>query len=192
MIIFNLARSATYYTSRALCKLSEESRRSAPASFRPAQRGTFYLENECAVCKYLGKVPQIKIWFVTIRLPPPSLNITKDFSPLCWDKENFMSTYKIWIFVIFWNLPKSLTHIWNHLSLLSACKLWVYRHARQLPPLHWHLRARGGGPGGLQGRVQQPEQLQLQVLQLQSNKTRVLPIIRCGVLECFLRLSVFC
>ena len=52
MIIFNLARSATYYTSRALCKLSEESRRSAPASFRPAQRGTFYLENECAVCKY--------------------------------------------------------------------------------------------------------------------------------------------
>ena len=46
-----VCRSATYYTNFQTCKLSEESRRSAPASFRPAARGTFYLENECAVCK---------------------------------------------------------------------------------------------------------------------------------------------
>ena len=44
-------RSATFYTNFGLCKLSEETRRSSPQSFRPAQRGTFYLENECAVCK---------------------------------------------------------------------------------------------------------------------------------------------
>ena len=44
-----MCRSATYYAGFGLCKLSEESRRSAPASFRPAQRGTTYLENECAV-----------------------------------------------------------------------------------------------------------------------------------------------
>ena len=47
-----VCRSATYYTNFQTCKLSEESRRSAPASFRPAARGTFYLENECAVCKF--------------------------------------------------------------------------------------------------------------------------------------------
>lgn len=46
-----ISRSATYYSGFGLCKLSEETRRSAPASFRPAQRGTTYLENECAVCK---------------------------------------------------------------------------------------------------------------------------------------------
>ena len=46
-----MCRSATYYAGFGLCKLSEESRRSAPASFRPAQRGTTYLENECAVRK---------------------------------------------------------------------------------------------------------------------------------------------
>ena len=52
-----VCRSATYYTNFQTCKLSEESRRSAPASFRPAARGTFYLENECAVlpanCEYI-------------------------------------------------------------------------------------------------------------------------------------------
>ena len=47
-----VCRSATYYSTFQTCKLSEESRRSAPASFRPAARGTFYLENECAVCKW--------------------------------------------------------------------------------------------------------------------------------------------
>ena len=50
-----VCRSATYYTNIQTCKLSEESRRSAPASFRPAIRGTFYLENECAVCKFDSK-----------------------------------------------------------------------------------------------------------------------------------------
>jgi len=52
-----VCRSATYYTNFGLCKLSEETRRSSPQSFRPAQRGTFYLENECAVlpanCEYI-------------------------------------------------------------------------------------------------------------------------------------------
>ena len=52
-----VCRSATYYSTFQTCKLSEESRRSAPASFRPAARGTFYLENECAVlpanCEYI-------------------------------------------------------------------------------------------------------------------------------------------
>ena len=48
-ITYQMCRSATYYAGFGLCKLSEESRRSAPASFRPAQRGTTYLENECAV-----------------------------------------------------------------------------------------------------------------------------------------------
>ena len=48
-----LPRSATYSSTFRTCKLSEEDRRTAPASFRPAQRGTDYLENECADCKLL-------------------------------------------------------------------------------------------------------------------------------------------
>ena len=47
-----LPRSATYSSTFRTCKLSEEDRRTAPASFRPAQRGTDYLENECADCKW--------------------------------------------------------------------------------------------------------------------------------------------
>jgi len=52
-----LCRSATYSSNFGTCKLSEEDRRTAPASFRPAQRGTDYLENECADlpanCEYI-------------------------------------------------------------------------------------------------------------------------------------------
>ena len=40
-------RSATYYTNSRICKLAEETRRSAPSDFRPAERGIYYLENEC-------------------------------------------------------------------------------------------------------------------------------------------------
>jgi len=52
-------RSATYYANTRLCKLSEETRRSKPADFRPAPRGTDYLENECAElpanCEYIDQ-----------------------------------------------------------------------------------------------------------------------------------------
>jgi len=52
-----VCRSATFNINTRTCKLSEESRRSAPASFRPAPRGTDYLENECAElpanCEYI-------------------------------------------------------------------------------------------------------------------------------------------
>ena len=41
-------RSATYYANSRICKLSEETRRSAPSDFRPAERGVVYLENECS------------------------------------------------------------------------------------------------------------------------------------------------
>ena len=44
-------RSATYYTNSRICKLSEETRRSAPSDFRPAERGIYYLENECTDSK---------------------------------------------------------------------------------------------------------------------------------------------
>ena len=44
-------RSATYYSNDKICKLSEETRRSAPQDFRPAERGTDYLENECSDSK---------------------------------------------------------------------------------------------------------------------------------------------
>lgn len=44
-------RSATYYTNSRICKLSEETRRSAPSDFRPAERGIYYLENECSDSK---------------------------------------------------------------------------------------------------------------------------------------------
>ena len=46
-----LCRSATYSAALQSCALSEETRRSAPADFRPAARGTDYLENECAECE---------------------------------------------------------------------------------------------------------------------------------------------
>ena len=119
-----VCRSATYYTNFRTCKLSEESRRSAPASFRPAARGTFYLENECAVCK-------------------------------CW---------------------KVLTM--SSILCVSASQLRVHRHARQLPPLHRHLPGQRGRHRGLQGRVQQAGQVQLQVLQLQLGQEGVLPLVR--------------
>ena len=41
----------TYYSNERVCKMSEETRRSAPQDFRPADRGTYYLENECADSK---------------------------------------------------------------------------------------------------------------------------------------------
>ena len=56
MIMINIViflRSATYSSTFRTCKLSEEDRRTAPASFRPAQRGTDYLENECADCEWM-------------------------------------------------------------------------------------------------------------------------------------------
>ena len=66
-----VCRSATYYSTFQTCKLSEESRRSAPASFRPAARGTFYLENECAVCKLNHYLNQFlyKKYFTLITFP---------------------------------------------------------------------------------------------------------------------------
>lgn len=52
-------RAATYYSNSRICKLSEETRRSAPSDFRPADRGTYYLENECSDlqsnCEYVDQ-----------------------------------------------------------------------------------------------------------------------------------------
>ncbi|XP_023323415.1 uncharacterized protein LOC111697594 [Eurytemora carolleeae] len=52
-------RSATYNSGARICKLSEESRRTQPTSFRPAIRGIDYLENECselpANCEYIDQ-----------------------------------------------------------------------------------------------------------------------------------------
>jgi len=54
-----VCRSASYSSTTRTCKLSEETRRSQPASFRPAPRGTDYLENECAElpanCEYIDQ-----------------------------------------------------------------------------------------------------------------------------------------
>ena len=41
-------RSATYDSNSRLCRLTEETKRSAPSEFRPADFGIDYLENECA------------------------------------------------------------------------------------------------------------------------------------------------
>ena len=41
-------RSATYDSNANVCRLTEETRRSAPSDFRPAERGVDYIENECA------------------------------------------------------------------------------------------------------------------------------------------------
>ena len=52
-------RSATYDSNARICRLSEETKRSAPSDFRPADRGIDYLENECANvpanCEYLDQ-----------------------------------------------------------------------------------------------------------------------------------------
>lgn len=48
---FYQCRSATFYKNSRLCKLSEETRRSAPNDFRPAERGIDYIENECTDSK---------------------------------------------------------------------------------------------------------------------------------------------
>ena len=45
-------RSATYDSNSRLCRLTEETKRSAPSEFRPADFGIDYLENECADGKY--------------------------------------------------------------------------------------------------------------------------------------------
>jgi len=54
-----VCRSATFMLNTRTCKLSTEDRRSAPASFRPAPRGTDYIENECAElpsnCEYIDQ-----------------------------------------------------------------------------------------------------------------------------------------
>ncbi len=44
-------RSATYYANTRICKLSEESRRSAPNDFQSVGRGIDYIENECSDCE---------------------------------------------------------------------------------------------------------------------------------------------
>ena len=41
-------RSATYDSNAKVCRMTEETRRSAPSDFRPADRGVDYIENECA------------------------------------------------------------------------------------------------------------------------------------------------
>lgn len=41
-------RSATYDSNAKVCRLTEETRRSAPSDFRIAERGVDYIENECA------------------------------------------------------------------------------------------------------------------------------------------------
>ena len=41
-------RSATYDSTAKVCRMTEETRRSAPSDFRPADRGVDYIENECA------------------------------------------------------------------------------------------------------------------------------------------------
>ena len=41
-------RSATYDSNSGICRLTEETRRSAPSDFRIAERGVDYIENECA------------------------------------------------------------------------------------------------------------------------------------------------
>ena len=45
-------RSATYDSNARVCRLTEETRRSAPSDFRIAERGVDYIENECADSKY--------------------------------------------------------------------------------------------------------------------------------------------
>ena len=45
---FYTCRSATYDSNARICRLSEETKSSAPSDFRPADRGIDYLENECA------------------------------------------------------------------------------------------------------------------------------------------------
>ena len=44
-------RSATYDSNARVCRLTEETRRSAPSDFRIAERGVDYIENECADSK---------------------------------------------------------------------------------------------------------------------------------------------
>ena len=44
-------RSATYDSNAKVCRLTEETRRSAPSDFRIAERGVDYIENECADSK---------------------------------------------------------------------------------------------------------------------------------------------
>ena len=41
-------RSATYDSNSGICRLTEETRRSAPSDFRIAERGVDYIENECS------------------------------------------------------------------------------------------------------------------------------------------------
>ena len=41
-------RSATYDSNARVCRLTEETRRSAPSDFRIAERGVDYIENECS------------------------------------------------------------------------------------------------------------------------------------------------
>eukprot|EP00095_Tigriopus_kingsejongensis_P000115 maker-scaffold983_size73474-snap-gene-0.8 protein:Tk00115 transcript:maker-scaffold983_size73474-snap-gene-0.8-mRNA-1 annotation:"PREDICTED: uncharacterized protein LOC100909276" len=65
-------RAATFYANSKICKLSEQTRRSAPSDFRPADRGTYYLENECADlqsnCEYVDQ-PGTYLPFTDTYLP---------------------------------------------------------------------------------------------------------------------------
>ena len=69
-------RSATYYTNSRISKLSEETRRSAPSDFRPAERGIYYLENECSDSKnismstYRGFEKSLMINYISIPTVP--------------------------------------------------------------------------------------------------------------------------
>ena len=50
---FYECRSATYDSNARICRLTEETKRSAPSEFRPADFGIDYLENECADGQYI-------------------------------------------------------------------------------------------------------------------------------------------
>ena len=53
-LIFKLINPKFTFDSNAkICRLTEETRRSAPSDFRPAERGVDYIENECADSKYI-------------------------------------------------------------------------------------------------------------------------------------------
>ena len=59
-------RSATYDSNSRLCRLTEETKRSAPSEFRPADFGIDYLENECADGKMI--VDQYLVYSMDINL----------------------------------------------------------------------------------------------------------------------------
>ena len=57
-------RSATYDSNSRLCRLTEETKRSAPSEFRPADFGIDYLENECADGNLTSTTLGVEMWIV--------------------------------------------------------------------------------------------------------------------------------